>query len=190
MASAAEKAVRDYLVSLRDPASLRDDERVQSLQSRLEEADDELARLQIRQEMIEAEQPPVQKFEDEFVTHAKAWAEQTGVSDRAFLAEGVPAAVLRKAGFRNVGSGRRRGGGAAAASSGGGRRRRVSADEVRSAIPSKGNFTVKDVQDASGASNAVVRRVIGEEVEAGSVQDLGPDPEHTGRGRAPTVYQR
>lgn len=189
MPSAAEKAVRDYLVSLRDPASLRDDERLTTLKSRLEEADDELARLQIRQEMIEAEQPSVQKYEDEFVTHAKAWAEQTGVSDRAFLAEGVPAAVLRKAGFRNVGSGRRRGGAAAAASSGG-RRRRVSADEVRAAIPSKGRFTVKDVQDASGASNAVVRRVIGEEVESGTVRDMGPDPEHSGRGRAPTIYER
>jgi hypothetical protein len=68
-------------------------------------------------------------------------------------------------------------------------RRRVSADEIRAAIPT-GTFTVKNVQEASGASAAVVRRVIGEEVDAGNVTDQGPDPDHSGPSRAPNVYRR
>ncbi len=113
---------------------------------------------------------------------------QGRVSERAFLDEGVPPKVLRKAGFRNVGRTATKSTGARAT---GARttRTRVSADQVRAAMP-KGKFTIKDVQDASGASPAVVRRVVDEEVEAGNVTEFGPDPEHSGPGRAPTVYSR
>lgn len=186
MAVSAEQAVREYLVSLRDPAALRDEGELSSLREQLDKSEDELERLQLQQRIIELESPSTQRYEDNFVTHAKAWAEKTGVSDRAFLAEGVPAAVLRKAGFRNVGSGRTR----TTSSRGRSTRSRVSADEVRAAIPRKGTFTIKDVQDASGASPAVVRRVVAEEVEAGSISEAGPDPEHSGPGRAPTLYTR
>ena len=185
MAVSAEEAVRRYLTSLRNPAALRNDEEISQLQERLEKSEDDLERLQLRQQIIEAQQPPLEQYEDAFVTHAKAWAEDTGISDKAFAAEGVPAAVLRKAGFRNVGSGRSR---STARSTG--TRKRVSADEVRASIPRKGTFTIKDVQDASGASAAVVRRVVQEEVDAGNVKDAGPDPDHRGPGRAPTLYSR
>lgn len=185
MAVSADQAIRDYLTSLRDPSALRDDKEMASLQKRLEESQDHLERLKLRQQIIEADSPPLAQYEDAFVTHAKAWAERTGVSDKAFLAEGVPAATLRKAGFRNVGSGRSR----ATAPRATGTRKRVSADQVRESIPS-GTFTVKDVQDSSGASSAVVRRVITEEVAAGNVTEAGPDPDHAGPGRAPTLYRR
>jgi hypothetical protein len=65
----------------------------------------------------------------------------------------------------------------------------VSADEVRSAIPT-GSFTVKDLQERSGASAAVVRRIIQEEAVAGRLTVEGPDTDHSGPGRAPTVYKR
>jgi hypothetical protein len=185
MAASADQAVRDYLISLRDPSALRDESTVASLQERLDASDDQLERLQLHQQIIDAKEPSLDAYEDGFVTHAKEWAERSGVSDKAFVAEGVPASVLRKAGFRNVGSGRTRGNARAA-----GTRRRVSADQVRAAIPRKGTFTVTDVQDASGASAAVVRRVVSEEVASGSVKDTGPDPDHGGPGRAPTLYQR
>lgn len=174
------------MVSLRDPSALRDEGELTNLKERLDKSEDELERLQLQQQVIELENPSVERYEDNFVTHAKAWAEKTGVSDKAFLAEGVPAPVLRKAGFRNVGSGRSRASGTRSRST----RSRVSADEVRSSIPRKGSFTIKDVQDASGASPAVVRRVVAEEVEAGNVKESGTDPDHTGPGRAPTLYTR
>ena len=187
MAVSAERAVRDYLTSLNKPSALRDEDQLATLRTKLEQSGDELERLQLRQRIIELENPATDGYEDQFVTHAKAWADKAGVSEKAFLAEGVPGKVLRKAGFRNVGRGAptRAGGRSSSTRS----RKRVSADEVRASIP-KGTFTIKDVQDASGASPAVVRRVVGEEVEAGNVKEVGPDPQYTGRGRAPTQYRR
>jgi hypothetical protein len=98
----------------------------------------------------------------------------------------VPAAVLRRAGFSVRGAdGRGRGRGRSRQT----RRTRVSAEQVREALP-KGTFSTKDVQEAIGASPAVVRRVLREEVEAGRVSNEGADPDHQGPGRAPTRYRR
>ena len=188
MTKAQQGAVRNYLISLRDPSALRDDDAIADLRSELDQTDDDVERLKLRQQLLELQNPPLDRYERAFVEHAKAWADDTGVTAAAFVAEGVPTAVLRRAGFRGVtnGGARRTRRTTARAST---ERRRVSADEVRAAIPT-GAFTVKDVQEASGASAAVVRRVIGEEVDGGNVTDQGPDPGHTGPGRAPTVYQR
>ncbi|HSJ45577.1 MAG TPA: hypothetical protein VK923_12910 [Euzebyales bacterium] len=190
MASTQESAVRDYLLSIRNPGALRDEDAIASLNAKLEESTDELERLQLRQQLLDIETPSLESYEDAFVEHARAWAERTGISAEAFLAEGVQPAVLRRAGFRGVsGGGRRRGGSRSASSGRTSARTRVSADEVRAAIPT-GTFTVKDLQERSGASAAVVRRIIAEEVEAGDVTDQGADPDHSGPGRAPTVYKR
>lgn len=186
MASTQEAAVRNYLLSVRNPSALRDEDAIATLNSKLEEATDELERLQLRQQLLDSQTPSLEKYEDAFVEHAKAWADRTGISAEAFLAEGVDPGVLRRAGFRGVGGGRRRSSGRTT-STRSTSRTRVSADEVRAAIP-KGRFTVKDLQERSGASAAVVRRVIQEEVDTGNVTDAGPDPDHSGPGRAPTVY--
>ncbi len=181
-----DEAVRNYLVSLKDPGALKDEDRVSSLKQELAESEDELERLRLRQQILDAERPPLEKFEEAFVTHAKAWADQHGISDKAFVAEGVPPQVLRRAGFKGVSGGRKR------AAQGGRTQRsgtRVSADEVRKALP-KGTFTIKQVQEATGASAAVVRRVVQEEVEAGKVTEEGADPDHKGPGRSPTLFKR
>lgn len=190
MASTQESAVRNYLLSIRNPSALRDEDAIASLNAKLEESTDELERLQLRQQLLDSETPSLERYEDAFVEHARAWAERTGISPEAFLAEGVQPAVLRRAGFRGVsGAGRRRGTTRSASSTRTSTRTRVSADEVRAAIPT-GTFTVKDLQDRSGASAAVVRRIIAEEVKEGTVTDQGADPDHSGPGRAPTVYKR
>ncbi|HUH06569.1 MAG TPA: hypothetical protein VML96_02070 [Egibacteraceae bacterium] len=179
--SAAESAIRNYLVSLKDPSTLRDDKKIADLEQRLSKATDEVERVRLRQQVMDAQNPPANRFEDDFITHAKAWADEQGISLRAFAEEGVPDAVLRRAGFR-----------AAAAR---GRRRvqrtrtRVSSEQVRAAIP-KGTFTLRDVQERSGASYAVVRKVVSEEVAAGRVSDEGTAADHTGPGRSPTLYKR
>ena len=51
-------------------------------------------------------------------------------------------------------------------------------------------LTVKDLQERSGASAAVVRRVIGEQVDAGRLALQGADSSHTGPGRAASIHQR
>ena len=174
---------------MRDPSALRDDSAITDLKTKLEQSSDDLERLQLRQQLLDMESPSLERFEDAFVEHAKAWADKSGISSDAFLAEGVPAAVLRRAGFRGVVGGRRRSVAARTTAARTTTRSRVSADEVRSAIPT-GSFTVKDLQERSGASAAVVRRIIQEEVDAGRLNDMGADPGHTGPGRAPTVYKR
>lgn len=178
---ASESAVRNYLVALKDPTALRDDDRINELQQRLEATDDQLERVQLRQQLHDAERPSIEQFEEEFITHAKAWAEERGVGAAAFAEEGVPDTVLRKAGLRGRGRAARRRGAA--------RSPRVSAQDVRAAIP-RGSFTIKGLQERTGGSVATVRNVVKEAEQEGLIEAKGTDPDHQGPGRAPTLYRR
>ncbi len=184
MPTKADQAVRDYLTALKDPKSIKDDDKVSQLTDDLKKADDPVERVKLRQQIMDAENPSPEQYADEFTVHARSWAEKTGIGVRAFLKEGVPPKVLRKAGFRVPRE--------EVAADGGQRRTRtrVSTEEVRAAIPKSGEFTIKTLQEASGASPAVVRRVVQEEVDAGNVTEKGSDPAHRGPGRAPTVYAK
>lgn len=179
---ASESAVRNYLVALKDPAALRDDNRIAELQQRLETTDDQLERVQLRQQLQDAQRPSIETFEEEFLTQAKAWADEHGVGASAFAEEGVPESVLRKAGLlRGRGRGTRR----RTAT----RSPRVSAQDVRAAIP-RGAFTIKQLQERTGGSIATVRNVVKEAEEEGLIKAQGTDPDHRGPGRAPTLYKR
>ena len=177
----SETAVRTYLAALRDPSSLRDEARLTQLQSQLDSATDDLDRLRLRQQIMDLESPSVEQYENEFVTHARAWSEEHGITTAAFEAEGVPSHVLRKAGMAPSTRGRR--------GRRPGTRRRVTVDQVRAAIP-RGAFTIKTLQEISGASPAVVRKVVSEELSEGQLKEQGPDPDHRGPGRAPTLYKK
>ncbi len=134
---------------------------------------------------MDAEDPQIDRYEADFVTHAKEWAEQNGISSKAFLAEGVDLAVLRRSGLP-VPGGRR----AVITPRGRTRTRsRVTTGEVRAAIP-KGQFTIKQLQERSGASPAVVRKAVQEEISESRVKEIGTDPDHRGPGRAPVLYER
>jgi hypothetical protein len=95
----AEQAVRDYLTALSDPDKLRDPDRISELTQRLEATDDPLERLRLRAELAQAQAPDTDALERDFVTHAKQWADDKGVSAAAFQEEGVPRDVLRQAGL-------------------------------------------------------------------------------------------
>lgn len=184
-----ENAVGNYLRAIKDPSTLRDEERIAALEKQLADATDSLERLRLRQQLMDAQQPSVDRYEEGFVTQAKAWADEHGISVRAFVEEGVPAAVLRRAGFEVPGA-RGRGRGSARTPAPTGRKRtRVTVDQVRDAIPS-GAFTIKDLQDKSGASPAVVRKVVAEEESAGRLRKEGNAPDHRGPGRAPVLYRK
>jgi len=190
--ASAETAVRDYLKALSDPSSLRDTDTVDRLRRQLESSDDGVERIRLRQQLMDAESPSVERYEEAFVAHARSWASEHGIGVKAFQEEGVQPAVLRRAGFEVSGGGRGRGsrassGGGAA---GGGRKRtRVTVAEVRAAIPN-GTFTIKTLQERSGASPAVVRKVVSEEEASGGITKSGTDPDHRGPGRAPTLYRK
>lgn len=185
--STAESAVRTYLQALKDPSSLRNDDQIADLEARLEASDDQLQRVLLRQQLLDARAPSVDQHEEAFVKYAKDWADEKGVSASAFSAEGVPAGVLRRAGFR-VRGGRGRPGTTRRRATG--TRTRVSSDEVRAAVPAKGTFTIRHLEEASGASTGVVRKVVQEELKAGKLKEAGSDPDHKGPGRAPVLYRR
>lgn len=186
-AASVEHSVSDYLRALKDPNSLRDDDTISKLEQQLESSPDSLERLRLRQQLLDAQTPSIERYEEGFVTHAKAWADDHSITAKAFTEEGVSAAVLRRAGFDVAGPGARgrRGTGGGAT---GRKRTRVTVSEVRDAIP-KGTFTIKQLQDLSGASPAVVRKVVSEEMSAARLKDEGTDQDHRGPGRAPVLYR-
>jgi len=183
--SSAEDAVRAYLAAVKDPSSMRDDEALSATKKLLDEASDTIERLRLQQQLLTLESPTLDTYEDAFVTHAKAWADEHGISGEAFAAEGVEPSVLRRAGFSVGGRGRRR----AAAAPPTARRRRVTTEEVVVAMPS-GAFTTKQLGELSGASPAVVRKAITSEQAAGRLVEAGNDPDHSGPGRAPMLYRK
>jgi hypothetical protein len=187
----ADVAVRAYMAAIRDPGALRDEHAIAEVQTRIDRTEDGLARLRLRQRLLDLQQPSLTPYEEAFVAHAKAWADTAGVSGEAFALEGVAVAVLRRAGFRVVADGGRRRSRARSTGSRRTARRRatVTADEVRAAIPS-GTFTVTTLQQLSGASTTTVRRVVREGVEAGRLIERGGTSDHSGPGRAPTIYER
>ncbi len=182
MTAAAETAVRNYLLWLRDPESLRDENAISDLRSKVDAATDPVEELRLRSELRRASEVDGTSYRNEFVAQARSWAEENGVSLEAFREMGVPNSDLRDAGL--AGSPNVRG----VAGGNTGRRTRVSPEAIRASVPS-GTFSARDLEAASGASTATVRKVINSMIDDGQLIDLGPDPQWGGRGRAPVLYR-
>lgn len=178
--STPESAVRSYLQWLEDPDSVRDHAAIAEATSTAQNAQDPLERLKALSALQALEAVDGDSFRTGFVANAALWARENNVTPEAFAALGVPADVLADAGLVTA----RR-----AAASGGKRRTRVSPEAVMAAIPDR-SFTIADLEAASGASTATVRKVIAEMTEAGTLRDLGPDQKHSGRGRAPLLFTK
>lgn len=175
-----EEAVRSYLLWLEDPTSVRDEEAIAATKQAAETASDPLDRLRALSRLQELETDDGDHLIAGFVAQAAAWASENGVTPEAFVTLGVPNEILHDAGILHdkpppAKVRKKRG--------------RVSPDQVRAAVPA-GRFTIADLEEASGASTATVRKVIAEMVDAGTLRDLGPDQEHSGRGRAPLLFTR
>jgi hypothetical protein len=99
--------------------------------------------------------------------------------------------VLKEAGFDVPSGPPRRRRGAAPAREGRQRAKAVPVDEIKAfVLKQKGTFTLADVMSDAGGSPATVRKAVEELVESGQVEKLGPVPDYSGRGRAPTQYSR
>lgn len=176
-----DEPIRRYLQYLSDPSSIIDRDRVADLQAKLDASSDAVERLTLRQQLDEARSGDDTAVRDAFVTHAKAWADDHGVSAGAFQAEGVPRDVLADAGLIAKRGRKTRA-----------PRSRVTADDVRKALPRKKTerVTVNSLAAKTGASVGTVRAVVKEEVEAGRLREVGSDPDHSGPGRAPILYAK
>lgn len=166
-----ETAVREYLDFLIDPTSGVDDAAVTNLQEKLAQTDNVIDKLALHDEIFAAENPDVGSLEDAFVKHADGYAEDIGLTNPvgSFTAIDVPKAVLRLA-FPNMGR-----------ASGG---PRIGQDIVLAAIPVEGTFTIKELMASTGASRGTIVKALEETCE-----NVGPDPEHTGKGQAASLYQ-
>ncbi len=181
MTANAESAVRNYLLWLRNPESLRDEAAIADLQAKVDSASDPVEEVQLRSELKRLADVDGSSFRNEFLAHARGWAEENAVSAEAFREMGVSSADLRDAGL--IASQARGGSG-----SGSGRRTRVSPEVIRESVPT-GTFSARDLEAISGASTATVRKVINSMIDNGQLVDLGADPQWGGRGRAPILYR-
>jgi hypothetical protein len=181
------QAVADYLRWQTDPSSVSVD--TSELEQRLAASDDPLERLQLRSELERAQDVGPQ-LEAAFIAHASTWAQQHDVTAAAFEAEGVDRSVLERAGLLAAAGRDRR----SAGTSGRQRAKRISRDtliDIINGYDQDETFTVSELQDqAGGGSDQTVRTVIADFVASGDVEDQGPDPDHQGRGRAPTRYRK
>lgn len=177
--STPEAAVRSYLQWLEDPSSVRDHSAIAQAKSASQNATDPIERLKALSALQVLEAVDGASFRAGFVANAAEWANENAVTAEAFATLGVPSDVLTEAGLVK----------STVVTSVGKRRTRVSPDAVRAAIPTVA-FSIADLEAASGASTATVRKVIAEMTEAGTLRDLGPDQKHTGRGRAPLLFTK
>lgn len=82
-------------------------ERISRIDAKLEATDDPLARVELLQARLDAEEtlrdvataPDAEALEEDFVSHVKAYSERKGISYAAWREVGVPAAVLRRSGI-------------------------------------------------------------------------------------------
>ena len=175
-----QKAVNDYLDALEDPSVLTDPDEVAALTKALEEEAPPAERVLLRSKLRKAKSGDISEREAAFISVARDWAEENGVTAEDWQDFNIPSDVLRAAGIKSSVNPTR---------TGARRSRRVSADEVEKAIPT-GAFKVSTLAELSGASPASAKNVLIRLVEAGKVKSLGPDPSHNGRGRAATLYEK
>lgn len=183
-----EEAVRRYMLAVKDPGSLVNQDAVKELEAKLASETDPIERLTLHASLAQAKAPPMERLEAEFVEAAKPWADDKGVSWQTFVDEGVDRNVLVKAGFEVTGLRRR----ATTETRPRTRRPRVGPDTVRQAYPTRAgtNFTLKEVQERSGASYGTVRKVVEEDLQEGILEDRGFDTGRNTRGRAPKLYAK
>ncbi len=121
--------------------------------------------------------------EDGFIKYGKVWADVNGYGREDFAALGISRRVLDSV-F---------GGSAPRIKTTSTRAPRVSTKDLADAVsakPAGAWLTVSAIMREVGGSPATVRKVLDELAAAGTVTDPIDDPKHSGKGRAPKVWER
>lgn len=184
-----EESIRRYLGSIGTKAKpIVDREAVKSLKAQVRSESDPIQKLKLLAALDEEQAgktPDTAGDEAVFVAEAKAWADEEAIPVNAFQAMKVSDDVLTKAGF-TVTAGRRR---ASASGGGGTRAARIPIEDVQAAARKLGaKWKLADLADALHREPATVRNYVQKLIEDGSVTEIGDDPSHDGRGRAPKLY--
>jgi hypothetical protein len=183
-----DETIRQYLRYLSDPNGLVDLDKVSALEAAAERTSDLLERLRIYSELGQLSAIDVDAIKAKFIKHAGRWAKQNGVSAEAFRRMNVPEEVLMAAKLLHKTKASRR---ATNATPGNvaKRRSRVTTDTILALVPDTGDFTVKSIAEASGASDATVRKVIMELEEKRKITQVGTERSAGARGRGAAVYR-
>ena len=181
----AETAVRNYLLYQDDPTQLVDADQVLRLEQAAAAATDPIAKLKALAALTRARQLDIHRYEQDFIQHARAWAEDNDIPGSVFGELGVPESVLRSAGF---GVGRR--GKASTAQTL--RAKSVSAKDIQDHIVRwrKQTFTLANVAQTVGGSPMTIRKAVDELVRSGTITRVGPTPDWSGPGRAPIQFSK
>jgi hypothetical protein len=190
-----ESAVRRYLAWLEDPSSAVDQGEVERAEQAFASASDPIDRLHAAAAREKARAADVDAIATDFTTHARAYAEAEGIPVEAFRSLGVSDDVLAEAGFAVPSSRGRRGPAAGARKAskpaGGPRAPQIPVSQIKAVadqMPKR--FTLAQLAEkAGGGSPVTVRKAVDELIDEGRAAKIGPDPDHSGPGRAPTIYE-
>jgi hypothetical protein len=193
-AATPEHAVRRYLAWVDDPASAVDDDAVARAEAAFAAATDPIDKLHAAAARERARAADVDALRVAFVANARTYADAEGIPVEAFRSLGVPDDVLAEAGFAVPSSRGRRGpvaGGTRRARSDAPRAPQVPIGHIKSvAVQGDKQFTLAQLAEAAGGgSPATVRKAVEELIAEGRAASLGPKPDHSGPGRAPTLYE-
>jgi len=191
-AKKTEDGIRDYLNSLgKTTKPVVDKEAVRSLKAEIRGTSDPIAKLRLMTALDEAEQgelPDNSGSEAVFIAEAKKWAESEGIKPEFMSALGVPDEVMKKAGFTVTARA------AAPKRSGGTRQPALSLDEVKEAVATlpNGGWKLSQLAEALGRDTTTTRNYVNKLLAEKDpfIRQLGDDPSHDGRGRAPKLYDR
>ena len=193
-AAESESAVRRYLAWLEDPSSAVDHDAVASADAAFAAASDPIDRLHAAAARERARAADASAIVAAFVRAARGYAEAEGIPVEAFRALGVPNDVLAEAGFAVPASRGRRGpaaGGSPPARPPGTPAPQISLAHLKGvAAQMPKQFTLAQLAEtAGGGSPVTVRKAVDELIAEGRAAKLGPDTNHSGPGRAPTIYE-
>ena len=185
-----EAAVRRYLAWLDDPSSAIDEVAVRRADDAFAQASDPIGRLHAAAARERARSADVDAIRSAFVSNARQYADSEGIPVEAFRALGVDDSVLAEAGFSVplTRSGRSRRGSTGMAKP---RGPQVSVAELKAvSVDLPKRFTLAQLAErAGGGSPATVRKAVDELIAEGLATKIGPAENHTGPGRAPTIYE-
>lgn len=169
-----EATINTYLRYLEDESSLKDEAAIEAARAEVERASSPTDKLIALSKVDRLEHVDPSELIAQFVVAAKAFSAEHNITPNAWRAMGVPVEVLTRIGGPATG-------GATAA-----RAARVTADDVEATIPDSGTFRLSDLSGSPATRKAVIERLM----ESGSVEYVGRDEQHEGRGARPKVYRR
>lgn len=187
-----EDGIRTYLDNVGvSHKAVVDREAIKALKDQIREEADSIAKLRLLAALEEEQAGRVPDTEGDkavFVAEAKAWADAEGIPVSAFQALKVPDDVLKEAGFdvtepaRATSTASRRGAGSTRAP-------RIPLDQVAAAAKKLGSgWKLVDLAEILDREKGTVTNYIKQLLADGTITDLGEDPKHDGRGRAPKIY--